>query len=556
MMKQILLSFLLLLGSLTLARAEYFTITQYDIHVQFNEDGSADFEEVIEVKFSQPRHGIFRFIPTRDKINNKRVDRLIEDERVEGYKFKTYTENNNFVFKIGDAKTYVDGVQTYRLKYHVVNALNYFDDKHSEFYWDLLGISWPVVIEAFSFQLSFPENVELLQEHVRSYTGASGSTSNDVLLQVQPRSVAGKVNRQLNPNEGLTVAVFFPEGTFVEKSSWSMFLKKHSLLFAPLILLFGGIWAKFTARNKKQTIMTEYFPPEGISPAIAGGFVDHSVDNNDVLCLIPHLANMGYLRLEVKEGGFLRKDDITFFKLKEAGPELFVFETSFFNSLFATGDVVRLKDLKDKFHSQMTSVKGSVKAWIDQQGWYDAGQKKLGCGTGIAGLVALAWGGFAIFAQQNMDGIALIVTGFILFFLATQFNKRSPKGNATYRHLEGFRRFVKKAERPVIERLMKEDPLYYDKTMPFALAFGYLKQWNKQFSGLLTQPPSWYGAPGMHGAHMTQSWDNFSTSFPSEISSIGSVFNSTPSSSGSGGIGGGGGGFSGGGSGGGGGGSW
>lgn len=554
MLKQVLFVLLCLSGLTGQIKAEYFTITNYDIVVNFNTDGSADFEEVIEVKFSQPRHGIFRFIPLRSEVNNKRVDRLITNEDVKGFNFKTYKENNNIVFKIGDANTYVEGTQTYRLSYHVVNPLNFFDDKHSEFYWDLLGISWPVEIERASFQLNFPEKVNLLQEHARSFSGASGSTSNDVDLIVQPRQISGKTTRKLGVGEGLTVAVFFPEGTFVAQSSWSMFLKKHALLFAPLIFLFGGIWAKIKARNRKLTIMTEFFPPEGISPAVAGGFVDHSVDNNDVLCLIPHLANMGYLRMEVKEGGFLRKDDITFFKLKEAGPELFVFETSFFNSLFATGDIVRLKDLKDKFHTQLTSVKGSVKAWIKEQGWYEASQQKLGCGVAIGGLISIGWGLFALLKQQNTDGIALIVSGVVLFVLATQFNKRSPEGNKTYRHLEGFRQFVKKAERPVIERLMKEDPLYYDKTMPYALAFGYLKQWNNQFKGLLTQPPSWYGAPGMHGANLGRSWDNFSTSFPSEINSIGSVFNSTPSSSGSGG--GGGGGFSGGGSGGGGGGSW
>jgi uncharacterized membrane protein len=334
---------------------------------------------------------------------------------------------------------------------------------------------------------------------------------------------------------------------------WTYFLKRHGLLLAPFIFLFGGGIARFMARNRKQTIMTEYFPPEGISPAIAGGFVDHSVDNNDVLCLIPHLANKGYLRLEVEEGGFLQKDKITFFKLKEAGPELFAFEKEFFNALFSTGNEVQLKQLKDRFYVHMSGVKASVKAWITEQGWYEKDQKAFGCLTGVGGLLALAWGVYAVFARQNLDGFALIATAFILFYLASKFNKRSPDGNKTYQKLEGFRQFVKKAERPVIERLMKEDPLYYDHTMPFALAFGYLKQWNHQFEGLLSQPPSWYGAPGMHGAHMTQSWSNFSESFPSEINSIGSVFSSSPSSSGSGGSGGG---SSGGGSGGGGGGSW
>ena len=447
----------------------------------------------------------------------------------------------------------MEGTQVYRIRYHVVNPLNFFDDDHSEFYWDLLGISWPVEIDNVTYQLNFPDQVRLTNDQVKGFTGSSGSAGQDIKYMVSPKKVEGSTTRKFMPGEGLTVAVLFPKGTFQAMSDWSYFLERHGLLLAPFFFLFSGLLARFIARNKKQTIMTEYFPPEGVSPAVAGGFVDDSVDNNDVLCLIPHLANHGYLRLEVKEGGFLRKDDITFFKLKEAGPELFAFEKEFFNALFSTGDQVQLKNLKDKFHTHMTGVKSSVKDWIMAQGWYEPDQKAMGCTTGIGGLIALAWGGYAVFARQNMDGFALIATGFILFYFASKFNKRSPAGNETYRKLEGFRLFVKKAEKPVIERLMKEDPLYYDKTMPFALAFGYLKQWNTQFQGLLTQPPSWYGSPGMHGAALGQSWGNFSESFPSEINSIGSVFNSAPSSSGSGG---GGGGFSGGGSGGGGGGSW
>lgn len=53
-------------------KAEYFTITRYDIAVTFAADGSADFVETIEVKFTEPRHGIFRFIPYHDVINGKR----------------------------------------------------------------------------------------------------------------------------------------------------------------------------------------------------------------------------------------------------------------------------------------------------------------------------------------------------------------------------------------------------------------------------------------------------------------------------------------------------
>ena len=535
------------------AKAEYFTITQYHIDVKFTEEGYADFDEVIEVEFSQPRHGIFRAIPLRSVINGRNVDRIIRDIEVEGFKFSTSKESNNLILKIGDADVYVDGRQVYRIKYRVLNPFNFFEE-HIEFNWDLLGILWPVTVENFSFLLDFPSKVILGEDDVMIGSGIAGEMGQDATLQVSQNEVRGSTTRAFAPNEGLTVAVRIDKGVFQEMSDWQSFRERHGLLLAPILFLIAGLIAKFFARNKRQTIMTEYFPPDGLSPAVAGGFVDHSVDSNDVLSLIPHLANLGYLRLEaVEKKGFFGKGNIIFYKLKEAGPELMAFEKQFFDALFSYGDQVELNSLKERFYTHMSSVRASVHEWIKSQGWYEPDQKAMGCVTGLGGLIAIAWGAYAIFVKQNFDGIALGVTGLILFYFASRFNKRSPAGNKTYQKLEGFRQFVARAERPVIERLMKEDPLYYDKTMPFALAFGYLKQWNKQFEGLLTQPPSWYSGPMMYGHGGMQSWSTFAESFPSEINNIGSVFSSSPSSSGSGG---GGGVSSGGGSGGGGGGSW
>jgi len=156
------------------AKAEYFSITRYDISVTFAADGSADFVETIEVRFTEPRHGIFRFIPYRDNINGQRVDRLIKDIKVDGFKFTTSkVENDNIEIRIGDADTYVEGTQLYRISYHVVNPLNFFEDDHSEFYWDLLGISWPVEIENVTYQLNFPDQVSLTNDQVKGYTGCS-----------------------------------------------------------------------------------------------------------------------------------------------------------------------------------------------------------------------------------------------------------------------------------------------------------------------------------------------------------------------------------------------
>ncbi|MEQ1744605.1 MAG: DUF2207 domain-containing protein [Saprospiraceae bacterium] len=538
------------------AHAEYFIITNYHVAVTFTAAGHADFDETIEVEFYEPRHGIFRQIPLRSVVNGETVDRLVRDVQVDGFKFSTSHENHNLVLKIGDADVYVDGRQTYHIRYRVLNPLNFFEE-HSEFYWDLLGISWPVVTETFEFDLVFPEKIALTATDVRCFTGQAGNTGQAAAeVRATANRVIGRGTQKFMPGEALTVAVRLPKEAFEPMDSWAYFRERHGLLLAPLYFLFAGILALFFARNKRQTIMTEYFPPEGISPAIAGGFVDHSVDQNDVLCLIPHLANQGYMRLEMEEGtGFLEKNNVIFYKLKAAGPELMAFEKQFFEALFNSGNGsrVELQDLKDRFYVHLNSVRSAVSDWIREQKWYEPDQRAMGCITALGGLGALIWGGIAVFAQENLDGIALIVTGIALFVFASKFNKRTATGNETYRKLEGFRQFVKKAERPVIERLFREDPLYYDKTMPYALAFGYLKDWNAQFDGLLTEPPSWYRSPGMHRSGMASSWNSFSESFPSEVNNIGSVFSSAPSSSSSGG---GSGGSSGGGSGGGGGGSW
>lgn len=410
-----------------------------------------------------------------------------------------------------------------------------------------------MLTEAFEFDLSFPERIVLSENDVRCYTGPRGSTAQEAELQGSSNKVSGRATNKLMPGEGVTLAIRLPKAAFQPMSDWQYLRAQHGLLLAPILFLLGGLLAVFMARNRRETVMTEYFPPEGISPVIAGGFVDHSVDNNDVLSLIPHLAGKGYLRIEMeKKSGWFDKDKVRFFKLKEAEGDLMPFEREFFEALFSSGDEVDLADLKNKFYVHMSSIRSNVQSWIRSQGWYEPDQRTLGCTVSIAGLVILVWGGFALFGQENLDGIALIITGLVLFYLASRFNKRTVTGNETYRKLEGFRQFVKKAERPVIERLLQEDPNYYDKTMAYALAFGYLAQWNKQFDGLLAQPPGWYHGTG-YSRGFNDGWSSFSESFPEEVDSIGSVFSSAPSSSSSSG---GGGGSSGGGSGGGGGGSW
>src|SRR5688572_5427493 len=87
-------------------RAEYYSISLYDVQVNITSDGHADIVETITVQFTEPRHGILRAIPYRNIINGVETDFLIEDIEVDGYDFSTYKENTNLVIKIGHKDKY------------------------------------------------------------------------------------------------------------------------------------------------------------------------------------------------------------------------------------------------------------------------------------------------------------------------------------------------------------------------------------------------------------------------------------------------------------------
>lgn len=548
------LALLFFLAALLPARAEYFIIRDYGVLVNIDTSGTLYFTETIEVEFTEQRHGIFRAIPLVNRIEGKRKELIIRDVSVIDWPFEKNREDDNLILKIGHPDRYVNGRQVYMIRYAVHNGLNFFKT-HAEFYWDLLGISWEVPVEAFHFEILLPDGVPLTEDDIRLYTGLSGSTEREADFRILQTDggvrVGGQTLRAFAPHEAVTIALRLPKGAFPEPDPWDTWFTLHGILLLPAGLLGSILLLLFYSRNRRQTIMVEYQPPLDISPAVAGGFIDHHVENHDVISLIPLLAEKGFLRLEVEETEqfwIFKKRDVRFIKLKEADGSLQTFERSFFDALFAGSDTVELDSLKNTFYKQMARIRSEVKAWIDAQQWYEPDQRTNRM-IAIGAAVICGVTGFFTVARSNFDGFFLLAAAAVIFVLAQFFRRRNMAGNQIYKRLEGFRLFMVKAERPVLEKLLKEDPHYFDKTLPYAVAFGEVKRWTGLFQDLLSEPPTWYYTRGqVYGSHA--SWGAFSTNFSSEINDINSVFGSSPSSSSSGG------GSSGGGGGGGGGGSW
>ncbi len=536
--------------------AEYFVIRDYLVRVDFLPDGALQFEETINVEFTAERHGIFRNIPLANTVNGKYQELIVKNIQIENWSFSKERQGNELILKIGDPDLYVNGKQTYVIRYRVENGLNFFDD-HAEFYWDVLGISWPVLTEKFRFELHFPASLQLSENDVRLYTGPPGSIGQDGTFRLEHGSAGqvllGETTRLFEPGEAVTVAVNLPRDAFPKPDAWDVWYQLHGILLWPAGLLSAILGLLFYSRNKRQAIMTEYQPPLDISPVVAGGFIDHSVDNNDVLALIPLLASRGYLKMDVEEKTALwvfKSQDVRFTQLKTADSALQPFERHFLEALFRTGNTVELDDLKNSFYVHLNSIRSEVKSWIKAQEWYEPDQRfNRYFAWGAAVLCGFL--GMGNIGRNVVDAAICFGAAGLIFLISRRFNQRNVSGDQIYKKLEGFRRFLVKAEKPVLERLLKDDPAYFDKTLPYAVAFGEVKHWTGMFDGLLSAPPNWYHSHSHSVGPRRFSMDSFGNQFSSEMNTIGSVFSSSPSSSGSGG-----GGSSGGGSGGGGGGSW
>jgi hypothetical protein len=136
-----------LLASTRVVHAE--VIRSFDSVVRLNKDTSMDVTETIVMDFEgAQRRGIYRKIPVRyDRYGGNYSIYLkllsVTDEKGQARPHVTSSDWGNFEVKIGDPDVYVTGVHTYRIRYMVRRAVNFFNNA-PEVYWNATGNEWPV----------------------------------------------------------------------------------------------------------------------------------------------------------------------------------------------------------------------------------------------------------------------------------------------------------------------------------------------------------------------------------------------------------------------------
>ncbi len=200
---------LILLSPIFVSAEECFTISNYKVDIKVNEKNSYLITEIIDIEFNQPRHGIFRFIPSR--FDKGWVE--ISDVFVQGFNYTTDLDSERMLIKIGSDDKYVEGHQRYAISYRYDVGADNLPDM-DEFNHNIVGLDWDTTIASVEFTIHMPKPFET--SNVNCVSGKLGSSNNkNVAWSVSGNTITGKSLGILYNHEALTVVLPLPKGYWV-----------------------------------------------------------------------------------------------------------------------------------------------------------------------------------------------------------------------------------------------------------------------------------------------------------------------------------------------------
>lgn len=538
--------------------AQGFTVNKFSVDFYLSKEGYFDVVENYDVTFTESKHGLFREFNTKFDFqdeNGKVSKREFYISNIEIPRWKYSTNEilgklleDKLTIKIGDKDKLVKGNQQYEIRYRVNNAL-FFNNNEAQLYWNVKPIEWLAEFKEINFTIHVPKGIILSAKNCFIYSGNVGNTEVSQEFEYQYDDqvllVSSKPEFVSYYGQAVTALIKMPKNLIQEQvvPIWKKYLWVGLLL---LFYLVTFILRRIFGYSKKVIPITSYYPPKNLDPAMVGILIDNGADNRDIISLLPYWATKGLIRMEeIPKGERAMFDDMKLIKLNELPEDAPGYEYNFFHRIFDEKDEVQVSKLKNtgfepqmlltkKFKSEFQKEKSPVK-------------RTWGC---VIGIWALA-GSFLFFLFWGWIAAVANFVFCIIFSVISFKRDRNVEGNEAFAEVLGFKHFIKMADADRIKTLLIEDPLYFEKTMPYAVAFNLLKEWTTKFEGLMMKSPDWYKSTT--GTQFTMK--TFALSFNNNLSIAKSVMVRAPSSNTSSGSSSGGG-SSGGGGGSGGGGSW
>ncbi len=552
----LILSFVGILSPKALYNEYDYYIDTYNITIDVNKDNSFDIKEEMLVYFNTSKHGIYRNIPMRNNV--ERLDGTTSNNYVSITDVKTNpastisTSNGNYVIRLGDESTLVNGYQTYIIEYNYNIGKDPLKDK-DEFYFNIIGPEWEnTVINKVQFTINMP--AEFDESLLGFSSGSVTSTSNNVYYEVDGNTITGYSYTPIYEGDALTIRLELPEGYFSEaKSIYGSNISLSFLLpLACLLIVATVYYLKCLRRRVIDPI--EFYPPDDYNSLEIAFLYKGNVTNEDVISLLVYLADKKYIKIvEDKTQNLFSSSSFTkIIKLKDYDGNKNE-EMEFMQGLFSTSDEVTISSLKYNFYKTLNSIRTTVNSKENKNKILHKSNKMFKTlfiilayicfvGTIILQVIDFAPTSilimicfitlfympfiFAVFAMKNALVIRIFVGLFILFhasmfytsligsyivgtlpivniiiaiicsviiiIISGKFNYRTEFGNKIYGRIIGFKKFLETAEKDQLEHLVMENPTYFYDILPYTYVLGVSDKWIKKFESIAIEPADWY----------------------------------------------------------------
>jgi len=481
-MKKILLILVLFLGISSLASNVLaadlwgYTIDTYDVKLAVQQNWSMNVIETIWVNFTSARHGIYREIPTKDiagryiQINNFDA----QDDPVAA----NSVVNGLYTLKIGDANTLISGPKQYTITYTVQNAITQYlswqnvnTGSWQELYWNIIGNARNVGIRKITFSIDLPKAANFGSGEAFLVYGPQWAkfTTWAVLHQTTPTHFIWSLTTALKPKEWATIWLKFPLWYFAlpawyerlgiartdyatpTQTSTDSNSSRSSYIWSLIKFGFMLFIAFFAARAKRgwstsgkkpawsssKTVTVYYTPPKDIQPPQWFRFRYDAKNPRVFTALIYYRATRWRVTINKIQ------DKKLFWLIKN-----------------------------DSFHIAETSTKPKGTTALDDLllqsffGEYDDTKDDVAINrntyTKADNVLSLL--------ENDVDNKTKLYAPSGWWFF--------PKDNLTdlwadmFEQLRGYKEFLEKVERPVIEKELQSNPDFINTILPRAILFG------------------------------------------------------------------------------------
>ena len=332
-------------------------ITNYDVTVQINKNGTLTVNEVIDYEFDDAaKHGIYRDIPLRSKKNGVDIYKSyikMNSIKRNGLSEEYSTENFNegVRYRVGSADRFVEnGVNRYEFNYVIYNAV-FEKDGIYQVYFNAIGQFWKVPIEKATVNIKFGNGKPVVENEISKldiFTGEYGQSGKDYIENLNNGTIEIKTNKVLQSYNGLSFRLNLKTNnispTFLDKLQTLYYA--HPLLAAgPVIIIFLAIygfvtWYIFGRDVGKKAIVPEFNIPKDIS-AMYAAYIKGVREPKEILTIgVLSLLSKGYVEADDKKGDG-KNVKYTLSDSKRSKLELAEEEKIVFNALSNTGNIFK-----------------------------------------------------------------------------------------------------------------------------------------------------------------------------------------------------------------------